>query len=218
MNPTGSDSLSGDVSGNEISMSACPIPLGLGISSQGAVPSSLSQTERLLLTLTLIMSTTKPAVVLVHGAWHRPLHYALLAYRLRRAGYDVAAPANASVGAPTEIAGKTHLDDAAAVVAAMRPFLDAGREVVLVAHSYGGTVAGEVVVGNTVEERKAAGKSGGVKGILYIAAYVLSDKGKSHFEALVGGFKLPGTPPVWFSVDEKVGLRPNGQGNGIELG
>ncbi|KAI6363274.1 hypothetical protein MCOR03_000982 [Pyricularia oryzae] len=45
------------------------------------------------------------------------------------------------MGEPNTIRGKTHHDDVEVVRGIERPHLNAGREVVLVAHSYGGLVA-----------------------------------------------------------------------------
>ncbi|KAL5867467.1 hypothetical protein ACKVWC_011357 [Pyricularia oryzae] len=45
------------------------------------------------------------------------------------------------MGEPNTIREKTHHDDVEVVRGIVRPHLDAGQEVVLVAHSYGGLVA-----------------------------------------------------------------------------
>ena len=43
------------------------------------------------------------------------------------------------------------------------------------AHSYGGVVASQSLKGWTVKERRAAGRSGGVLGVIYVAALVLEE-------------------------------------------
>ncbi|KAK3938156.1 Alpha/beta hydrolase fold-1 [Diplogelasinospora grovesii] len=142
----------------------------------------------------------KPVIVLVHGAWHRPLHYNNLISPLKDAGFTVVAPANASAGYDDSVAGKTHLDDVAVVHAAMKPHLDAGKEIVVVCHSYGGLVGTDSTAGNTLEERKAQGLKGGVRSIIYIAAFALPQSGVS----LAGlGSGIP--KPDWWALERKQG-------------
>ena len=71
-------------------------------------------------------------VVIVHGAWHQPAHYQLLAERLRQCGAEVVVP---------EIGLHSLVDRTAIVQGAV----DAADEPpVVVAHSYGGASGGAV--------------------------------------------------------------------------
>jgi len=57
--------------------------------------------------------------------------------------------------------------------------MDAGKEIVLIAHSYGGTPSCAAVEGQTIAERSARGEKGGIKSILFISALLVSKQGVS---------------------------------------
>lgn len=140
----------------------------------------------------------KPVILLVHGAWHAPGFYKPLITSLRGAGYTVVAPQLVTAGPDDSILGKSIPDDVRRCEEALAPYLScsssssspppsseegptvaaaADREVVVVAHSYGGVPATQFCHGNTVAERKAKGLTGGVKGIVYLAAFALAEAG-----------------------------------------
>ncbi|MFB6696176.1 alpha/beta hydrolase [Streptomyces virginiae] len=97
------------------------------------------------------------AVVLVHGLYHRPEHFAVVAERLRTDGTEVAVP-------------ELHRGSLAADTAAVQAVIDALPEPpVVLGHSYGGSVITGV--------RRAAH-------LVYLAAFVL-DAGESA--ASLGG-------------------------------
>ncbi|KXJ87300.1 Alpha/beta hydrolase fold-1 [Microdochium bolleyi] len=123
-------------------------------------------------------NTEKPVILLVHGAWHSPGYYKTLINPLRKAGYTVLAPPLATAGPDDSIIGKTIADDVKRVHETLLPQLDAGRQAVVVAHSYGGMPATESCAGHTVEERMAKGLKGGIKAMVYITAYALDKAGK----------------------------------------
>lgn len=85
------------------------------------------------------MSSTKPVVLFIHGAYHPPSCYTRLTQKLEAAGLEIVTPRLASLG--EGVVGKTLDDDVAAVQTAAEALFAAGKEVVLVAHSYGGFVA-----------------------------------------------------------------------------
>ncbi|KAI0168174.1 Alpha/Beta hydrolase protein [Pestalotiopsis sp. NC0098] len=84
------------------------------------------------------MSSQKPVVLFIHGAYHPPSCYTRLIQKLETAGLEVVTPRLASLG--EGVVGKTLDDDVAAVQTAAEALLAAGKEIVLVAHSYGGFV------------------------------------------------------------------------------
>ncbi|KIL95744.1 hypothetical protein FAVG1_00482 [Fusarium avenaceum] len=129
------------------------------------------------------MSSSYPVLVLVHGAWHHPSHYKLLVEACRNEGFqDIVAPRNPTSGSIEQVVGKTYLDDVQVIQEAITPFLDAGRELVLVAHSYGGVPAASSLQGNTVQERAEKGLKGGIRGLASIAAFLLPQKGLPIFQ------------------------------------
>lgn len=131
-------------------------------------------------------SSTQPVVLLVHGAWHQPLHYRRLINALRAEGQVVLAPPLASAGYDDSIDGKTMADDVRRVHETLLPYLDKGNKVVVAGHSYGGVVATEAVHSHTVAEREARGLPGGVVSVVYIAAAPALQAGISMYEAAGG--------------------------------
>lgn len=119
---------------------------------------------------------SKPTILLIHGAWHTLAAYAQLIAIFERNGYPVIAPTLAS-GADT-----TPLNPAEADIvlfsSAAQSLIDEGKEVIAIAHSYGGTVASEALCGKGVRQRKEQGLQGGIKMIVFVAAFVL-EEGKS---------------------------------------
>jgi alpha-beta hydrolase superfamily lysophospholipase len=134
---------------------------------------------------------TKPVIVLVPGLFHKPSSWDKVAKPLRDQGYTVLTPPLAVGGDLTgktpespewkELAGKGFVDDKDVILKEMEPFLDAGREVILVGHSFGSVPATLAVEGNTVEERKAKGQKGGVVQLVHIAGFSYPVRGKSLF-------------------------------------
>lgn len=112
----------------------------------------------------------KPIVLLIHGAWHIPLHYRYLTDGLRSSGYTVLAPSLVTTGYDDSIDGKTHLDATYQVRAFILPYLDQGHKIVIVSHSYGGIIATQTSVGLTLGERAAQGLKGGIISLVYISA------------------------------------------------
>ncbi|MFJ3309497.1 alpha/beta fold hydrolase [Streptomyces sp. NPDC086549] len=108
---------------------------------------------------------TKPTVVLVHGAFVDASSWNGVITRLQHAGYPVVAPANPLRG----LAGDADY---------LRSFLDSVKgPVVLVGHSYGGSVISQAAAGDP-----------DVKALVYIAAFA-PEKGETPGEL---GEKFPG--------------------------
>ncbi|OTA96140.1 hypothetical protein M434DRAFT_68137 [Hypoxylon sp. CO27-5] len=141
------------------------------------------------------MSSLKPVIVLIHGAFFSPVHYRNLIEPLRAKGYPVVSPPMPSTGLDDTVAGKTYVDDAKRLLEGLTPFLDEGREAVVVGHSQGGIAASALTEGQTVEEREAKGLKGGIKAVIYLTALAIPEKGAS----LMG--LLGGTPPPIYRVE-----------------
>lgn len=88
-------------------------------------------------------------------------------------------------------------DDAAHIASYIAPLAAEGKEIIMVAHSYGGTPVTEAVKG--FAQSKGSGK-GGVVGIVYITC-VVPEVGKSAGETLAnaGGLKPWAEVNVCFS-------------------
>lgn len=133
------------------------------------------------------MSTEQPTVFFVPGAWHFPAGFDAVRELLKPLGYPTEAVALPSIGA--EPPTKTLADDTAHTRAAIEKLADAGKQVVVVTHSYGGVVGSCAVEDLGFASRKAAGKQGGVINFVYLSAFALP-KGVSLLDAL-GGNPLP---------------------------
>ena len=75
----------------------------------------------------------KPTLALIHGAFHGPDSFHLIKPKLEALGYQVVPVALATSGVDHPTA--TYRDDVAAVHEAIKPALDEGKEVILVAQS-----------------------------------------------------------------------------------
>ncbi|MEI7546564.1 MAG: alpha/beta hydrolase [Actinomycetota bacterium] len=118
-------------------------------------------------------------LVLVHGAWHGAWYWATLQAELDRLGVPSFAPDLPGHGVSDQPLGDLH-GDAEFIAAAIERL---GTDVVLVAHSYGGAVIGE-----------AALRTGHVKHLVYISAFVL-DEGESVVKiTILDG--VPEEPPT----------------------
>lgn len=134
-----------------------------------------------------------PVVLLVHGAWHRPLHYRSLISALQASGFTVLAPPLASSGYDDSIDTKSHLDDMKRIHDALLPVLDRGRTVVGIAHSYGTVPMARAMLGQSVADRASRGLAGGIISAIFIAPVPLLAKGISMLEASGGRW-----PTSWF--------------------
>lgn len=118
----------------------------------------------------------KPHIVLIPGAWHSGDAYDTLLPFLQQNGYSTTALTLPSVGAEpplTKIEPEiTHIRNA------ILPILDRGEDVVVVLHSYAGFAGTASLKGLSKSERQAAGLSGGIIALVYIAAWMI-DEGES---------------------------------------
>ncbi|KAL2794650.1 Alpha/beta hydrolase fold-1 [Aspergillus keveii] len=143
------------------------------------------------------MSSAKlPAIVLVPGAFGTPQGFEKLLPYLTKAGYathpgaypscNPSDPANAS--APQDIASLREN--------VLLPLLNEhGKDVIIIAHSYGGVVAGGAARGLAKGTRKAQGHFAGVIGLVYVVGNITLD-GESLFTAVGGAY------PPFIKVDK----------------
>ncbi|MGQ0678191.1 MAG: alpha/beta fold hydrolase [Actinomycetota bacterium] len=101
----------------------------------------------MLVPLGAAQAATKPTVVLAHGAWSTPASWDRIAPRLRSLGFPVVTPTNGLRSLGADVAGLT------GVLAGIR------GPIVVVGHSYGGSVM-----------TNAAANNPNVKALIYVAA------------------------------------------------
>jgi surfactin synthase thioesterase subunit len=118
------------------------------------------------------MSTT-PAVVIVPGSFAPAKMYNGIASKFQSAGFDTVEVVELpSVGREGKHHPPTLAEDTAHIATVVEKLADAGKDVVIVPHSYGGIPASESVKGLTKEERTAQGKKGGIIGLVYTTSVV----------------------------------------------
>ncbi|QSS53312.1 hypothetical protein I7I53_00531 [Histoplasma capsulatum var. duboisii H88] len=123
----------------------------------------------------------KPTVVFVPGGFHTPAIFDPVLPFLHAAGYPTASVYLPSVGVSPGIPDLS--PDVEAVNLVVGGLVGLGREVLLVAHSYGGVPSSEGLQGLSKQERQAQGLAGGVVSMLFVSAH-LPQKGKSAIESM----------------------------------
>jgi len=130
------------------------------------------------------MSTSqKPTVVCVPGGWHSPDCYDTVRQQLSERGYPTVPVSLPCVGA--EPPTKDLSDDATHLRTVLTEIADQGKSIILIAHSYGGFVAGSAVEGLGFTQRLEDGKKGGIIRLIYLAAFA-THKGTSLMDTVQG--------------------------------
>lgn len=135
---------------------------------------------------------SQPTLVFSLGAWSTPAVFDGVRARLGALGFPSECPTYPSAGA--EPPYKSLEDDVSTLRRVLVAFTDQGKDIIIVAHSYGGVVASSAVEGLAKSTRAERGKQGGVIKVVYVAAFAL-DKGQSLL-GLLGGNYLP-----WMRVE-----------------
>ncbi|KFZ25201.1 hypothetical protein V502_00333 [Pseudogymnoascus sp. VKM F-4520 (FW-2644)] len=111
----------------------------------------------------------RPTIVLVPGAWQRSLVFDGVQHKLRLIGYPTVLVDHLSTGAePPTIELSDDVDNLHNV---LQQLVDEGKDVVVVAHLYGGVVASCAVEGLDVPALRRAGRRGGVIMLAYLSAF-----------------------------------------------
>ncbi|KAL4908878.1 hypothetical protein BDW74DRAFT_165599 [Aspergillus multicolor] len=126
---------------------------------------------------------TQPTIVFSLGAWSTPAVFDAVRSRLHSLGFDSECAARPSVDAEPPL--KTFEDDVASLRSVLTRLAEEGKDIIVVAHSYGGMVASSAVEGLG----PAKGDRGKVVKVIYLAAFAL-DKGQSLL-GLLDGNLLP---------------------------
>lgn len=114
------------------------------------------------------MTSCKPTLIFVPGAWHTPAYYASIIGALRKLDYLCVTVDLPAVG-PSEAALADANADTHAVRAAIIEQLYSERDVFVIAHSYGGLIASSAVKDLGKDDRQKVGKKNGVVGVLFVA-------------------------------------------------
>jgi len=151
---------------------------------------------------------SKPSILLIPGSFSLPEFYDTVVDPVAAKGYEIKALHLPSVGSkpgPTEKEPPSMYEDAALIAAEVTKLADLGKDVILIAHSYGGVPATESVKGLGKEERQKEGKKGGIVRLAYLTA-IVPPVGSPSADVLSGNSELPNQNPL--SVDDKGWLFP----------
>jgi hypothetical protein len=142
-------------------------------------------TASIILIMDLLQETEqpKPVFVLVPGAWHTASAFDTLVPLLHAANHFTTCVSLPSVGVSPGV--KDFSADVLAVRTAVSALVDLGKEVVVVAHSYGGIPVTEALRDLSRSEILKKGAAGGVIRLVYIAAYMVAE-GKSCADPVDG--------------------------------
>ena len=161
-----------------------------------------------------------PVVLFIRGGWHTLAAYEKFLGILESEGYTVVAPdlPSAAQNTSADPAG----DDVRYFASLAAKLADQGHEILVIAHSYGGTIATDAMAGLGLSARKVKGLQGGVKRMVYVAAFML-ERG-TCLEDLAPADSLPWcqfevglpffsivSPPGWMAVTPPLTNLPPGR-------
>ncbi|KAI0965344.1 Alpha/beta hydrolase fold-1 [Xylaria arbuscula] len=142
---------------------------------------------------------SSPIVFFTPGAWHRPWVFDDVRRILSTRGFKTESSSLATPGSTGPNVGLPA--DTAQIRSALKNLVNDGKEVVVVAHSYGGLVTSNAVEGLGIEQRTRDGFKGSVIMILYLAAFALPAN-----DRLSGA--LDDSHPDWWDVSKDGFITP----------
>jgi alpha-beta hydrolase superfamily lysophospholipase len=142
--------------------------------------------------------SSKPTILWVHGSWHTPNHFKPALEVFDKAGYESVCPRQPSVGNLPPVGLK---EDAQCIREELSRLVEQeGKDVLVVAHSYGGMVSNEGIDASMAKAARAkAGKKGGVVRIVFLTAFLVP-KGAALSTPLGGAI------PPFIPVDVRTSL------------
>lgn len=129
--------------------------------------------------------TTKPTILLVPGGCTESTVFDPILPLLRDGGYEAVAASLGSANPKHPDAHSAESDARHFLKTYLQPLLDAGKDVVVYAYSWGGTCLGTDGPSLTKRTRSSRGEQGGVLGIVYMSS-ALPTAGQSQLDYLGG--------------------------------
>lgn len=117
------------------------------------------------------MATHLPTIVFVHGAWHSQEFFSPVISILEPLGYKCVTVLMPAVGRMKPVESLD--EDIAAVRTTVMKELDAGLNVIINAHSWGGIPVNSALDGLSRAEREKDGKKGAVVKMTFVSSFVL---------------------------------------------
>ena len=137
----------------------------------------------------------RPIIAIAAGAFHQVEAYQLLVDELKARGFEARVEALKTTGSN---ANAHVIDDVEHLRASLLlPLVEEKREVIVLAHSFGGIAAGPAAKGLTLQDRKLQGFQGGIIGVVFLAAFSIPGMPSPP---LVDGV-LDGTLSPWARLD-----------------
>ncbi|KAL4947725.1 alpha/beta-hydrolase [Aspergillus filifer] len=121
------------------------------------------------------MSSSKPTIVLVHGAWHTPPVYTNFISALESRGFTVHCPHLPSCS-NTSPPAATYQDDVIVVRNLLQDLSAQGHRILLLMHSYGGAIGTDALPWDLEllpATTDVSSARGGVIHLVYLCAYIL---------------------------------------------
>lgn len=132
-------------------------------------------------------------IVFVPGAWITKVAYEPFLQVLKEAGFDTHFAGYPSLD-PKEPSAYDCEADAKAIAETLGPIVEAGKDVLLIMHSYAGMPGAAAAINLSKTQRAKEGKAGGVVGLLFIGAFVVP-------EGLSCAGLQGGALPPWILLD-----------------
>ena len=145
----------------------------------------------------------KPSILFFPGSFVLVSVYQPIFDAVSAAGYEITGIHPPSIG-PGSRQGRdgpapSMHDDAAVVAAKVEKLADQGKDVILIAHSYGGVPASQSTKGLSKQERSAQGKPGGVVRLAYMTAVIPALKQSA--QSVLNGTREEGDMPASVDVE-----------------
>ncbi|CAI7653227.1 unnamed protein product [Penicillium glandicola] len=137
---------------------------------------------------------SKPTLIFAAGAWYPPTAFDPIIKEL--ADYTCHSVAFPSIQQASLVVDLQ--PDIEAVRSITQQEADAGRDIVIIVHSWAGLPVNSALDGLSKSEREAADQKGGVVKLIFITAFL-----PGIGESLIGAFG--GVPPPWYVRDEENG-------------
>ncbi len=131
--------------------------------------------------------------VLVPGAWHQPEAYEKLVNALKSLRHSVLVPSLPSCDAEDPQKATCSADAEVVRRRILHSIDTVDKDIVVVAHSYGGIPAGGAAHGLSKIARAKEGKKGGVIGLVYVAGFIVPEN--SNLVEIMGGKHAPYVEP-----------------------
>ena len=127
-----------------------------------------------------------PTIALIPDAWHSPVHYSELTEYLAKAGYSTLMQRLPGCNSELPMFESSAVDAAYIRDHILLPQINQDKEVVLVAHSYGGCPGAVAAKGLSITERREANLKGGIIGLIFICG-LITRSGHTLRSMLPGG-------------------------------